>query len=470
MDVALLVVRAVLAAVFAVAGAAKLADLDGSRRAAGAFGVPQNLVPVVGTVLPIVELAVAALLLPASTAVAGGVGAAVLLGAFSAAIGRSIARGEAPDCHCFGQLHSEPAGLPTLARNLALAAAAIFVVAAGWSDHSNSAVAWLGRLHGAAIGTAAVGGVAAVAALACAYLLGTTRRLERKLDRIGEDEPVHGLRHGTLAPRLALKNLAGAKHTLAELLAPGKPLLLLFVEPNCGPCSALLPEVGRWQREHADTVTVAVLSLGKPDEIRERVASHLGGTLLLDPRRKAYRAYDAAGTPSAVLIAPQGWVDSPTVGGALAIHELVEERFGIATALGLPLGSEFPELTLPDLDGKDFDLASLRGRETMLLYWRPDGDEATELQNEITDWEANANGEPQLVVITTPETDRVGADGFGSRVLVDRQGDAWYTLGAGDPPFAVLIGADGRVAWPLAAGADHIMRLLRSSAKAPAPA
>jgi hypothetical protein len=42
-----------------------------------------------------------------------------------------MARGEAPDCHCFGQLHSESAGWRTLARNGLLAAIAGFVVLAG---------------------------------------------------------------------------------------------------------------------------------------------------------------------------------------------------------------------------------------------------------------------------------------------------------------------------------------------------
>ena len=36
---------------------------------------------------------------------------------------------------------------------------------------------------------------------------------------------------------------------LDALRAPGKPVLLIFVDPGCGPCTALLPEIGRWQRD-----------------------------------------------------------------------------------------------------------------------------------------------------------------------------------------------------------------------------
>ena len=100
MEAALVVARLVLAAVFAVAGAAKLADLAGSRAAVAGFGVPDRLAVPLGTLLPFAELAIAGLLLPAATARAGGVAALALLALFGVGIASSMARGEAPDCHC----------------------------------------------------------------------------------------------------------------------------------------------------------------------------------------------------------------------------------------------------------------------------------------------------------------------------------------------------------------------------------
>jgi uncharacterized membrane protein YphA (DoxX/SURF4 family) len=130
MDEALLIARLLLAATFAIAGAAKLTDLAGSRAAVAGFGVPERLAAPVGTVLPVAEIATAILLLPAATARAGAIAALGLLLAFSAGIAASIARGEAPDCHCFGQLHSEPAGPRTLGRNFGVALLAGFVILA----------------------------------------------------------------------------------------------------------------------------------------------------------------------------------------------------------------------------------------------------------------------------------------------------------------------------------------------------
>jgi uncharacterized membrane protein YphA (DoxX/SURF4 family) len=127
----LLLVRLALAGVLGVAGVAKLKDRGGSRRAVVDFGVPERLVTPVASGLPVAELAAAALLLPAGTAQWGALLALLLLAFFVAAIAVNLSKGRTPDCHCFGQLHSGPAGWRTLLRNLVLAAGAAIVVVAG---------------------------------------------------------------------------------------------------------------------------------------------------------------------------------------------------------------------------------------------------------------------------------------------------------------------------------------------------
>jgi uncharacterized membrane protein YphA (DoxX/SURF4 family) len=122
MDTALLITRFLLALVFVVAGVAKLADRKGSRQAITDFGLPTALATPVGILLPLAELAVAAILIPTSTAWWGAVGALALLLLFVTGIAANLARGKKPECHCFGQLHSAPAGWKTLLRNGALAA------------------------------------------------------------------------------------------------------------------------------------------------------------------------------------------------------------------------------------------------------------------------------------------------------------------------------------------------------------
>jgi uncharacterized membrane protein YphA (DoxX/SURF4 family) len=166
MDAALLIARLLLAAVFTLAGVAKLADREGSRQAIVDFGAPSAIAAPLGLLLPLAELVVAATLLPASTAWWGALGALTLLSVFVVGISINLARGRKPDCHCFGQLHSAPAGWKTLARNGALAAVAGFVL---WGSYEGgagpSAFAWLGALSTAQV-LGLLGGVLVLALLA----------------------------------------------------------------------------------------------------------------------------------------------------------------------------------------------------------------------------------------------------------------------------------------------------------------
>src|SRR5215204_6037284 len=192
MTAALLAARLVLALVFVVAGLAKLAHRNGSKQAVADFGVPAVLAAPIGVLLPLAELVVAATLIPASTAWWGGVGALVLLLLFVVGIGINLLRGRRPDCHCFGQLHSGPAGWSTLGRNGVLAAVAAFVVWEGKEGAAGgagpSAVGWLGTLSGAEV-TGLVVGLGVVGQLVgiCWFLvllLGQNGRLLVRLEAL----------------------------------------------------------------------------------------------------------------------------------------------------------------------------------------------------------------------------------------------------------------------------------------------
>lgn len=116
----LLVARFALAAVFTVAGLAKLRDSQGSRKSLGDFGVPGALIPLLAVLLPVSEIGCAIALFRDGWAVRGATGAAVLLCVFTVGIAVNLARGRAPACHCFGQLSSSAVSWRTLVRNFVL--------------------------------------------------------------------------------------------------------------------------------------------------------------------------------------------------------------------------------------------------------------------------------------------------------------------------------------------------------------
>ena len=118
--------RLLLAAVFLLGGATKLVDPVGFRKGLRDFGLPRGLLRPMLIMLPVLELAVAAALIPSSLAWYGAWGALALLAAFLIALCTVMVLGRRPDCHCFGQLHSARVGWRTLVRNgLLIACAAL---------------------------------------------------------------------------------------------------------------------------------------------------------------------------------------------------------------------------------------------------------------------------------------------------------------------------------------------------------
>src|SRR5215208_4599491 len=208
MDTALLLIaRLLLALVFFVAGASKLADRKGSRQAMIDFGVPAAVATPLGVFLPLSELTVVAALVPASAAWWGALGALMLLLVFVAGISLNLARGRKPDCRCFGQLHSTPVGAKTLLRNGALAIAAGFLVWQGEDGAGPSAVGWLGNLTAAQL-AALLLGLAVLGAVAAQWwfllhLLGQIGRLLVRMDELeagrasGRAAPSHNGVHRT---------------------------------------------------------------------------------------------------------------------------------------------------------------------------------------------------------------------------------------------------------------------------------
>jgi peroxiredoxin len=500
MGILLLLARLLLAAVFVVAGLAKLADRAGSRQALVGFGLPAALAAPLGLLLPLAELAVAVALLPAAWAWWGALGALVLLLLFVVGIGFNLARGRTPDCHCFGQLHSEPVGWPTLARNGILASLAGFVVWQGQHTAGLSAVSWLGTLTvaqwvGLIVGLIVLGLLAAEGAL-LAQLLQQNGRLLRRLETVEEHLGIvntgaaAGLPIGAPAPRFQLPSLNGDTLTLDALGVPGKPVLLIFSHPGCGACMTLLPDIGRWQRDHADRVTLVLVSQGPAEDNRVKVAEHGLTHVLLQRDYEVLQAYQAGGTPSAVLVRPDGTIGSPVTTGPDAIRALVARaarlpiplpmaanggsRNGAAAPAppaGPAIGEPAPALALPDLTGKTVELADFRGRLTLVLFWSPRCGFCQQMLPGLKAWEAHLpEGAPQLLVVSTGSVEENRAQGLRSPVVLDQAFAVGNAFGADGTPMAVLVDAAGHIASNLASGAAEVLALARRQQATPAPA
>lgn len=470
---------------FVTAGVAKLLDPRGSRQAMADFGAPAALARVLAIALPLAEIGTATALLPAETAPSGAIGAVGLLGLFTAAIAFNLSRGRAPDCHCFGQLHSTPAGPSTLARNVALLAIAVLVLTVGWSDPGPSAVAWLGDLDASGV-AAVVAGSLAVAVGAIGGWLGlrlmraygrVLLRLERLEARLREEgievEPKEqelpvGLPLGSKAPEFSVPALDGRQVVLRDLLGDGAPLMILFTDPGCGPCQALMPEIGRWQEEHSAALRVAVVSGGAVDEVRTAAGEHGVRPVLLDEDRDLYNAYEANGTPSAVLVDAAGRIASGVAAGKGSIERLLERALaddGSQPESGedIPIGEPVPEATLTDLNGARRDLRRmLTGSETVVIFWNPACGFCQEMLDDLKGIETKTAREaPNLQILSSGDIEATRRNGFRSPVLIDPGFEVGASFGAGGTPTAVRVDAAGRIASPVAVGIDEVLALVR---------
>ena len=319
MSSVVLVSRLALSAIFLVASYGKLRDLPGSRRTMESFGVPAGPARVAGLALPIAEAIAALLLLFPDTARAGAIVALLLLLAFIVGIANVLRQGLAPDCHCFGVVHSEPAGPRTLVRNVVFAVMAAIVVVEGPGPAID---AWIEDRTAAELAAVGLGALAVVLGLYVLELRRQRSQLQRDMSRAQRfaASGAPGIPVGSVAPRFDLRTLGGGKRTLEEL-HDGRPLLLFFMSPGCGGCHALLPNVARWQASFAERLTVAILSNG---DAKANLPMFEGvgidpDKVVLQDGYEVSDAYRIRGTPSAVLVTPDGQVASKP---AEPLHEI----------------------------------------------------------------------------------------------------------------------------------------------------
>jgi uncharacterized membrane protein YphA (DoxX/SURF4 family)/peroxiredoxin len=316
MNDALMVTRLCLAAVFFVAGIAKLTDRSGTRQALADFDVPPRLADPLLLLLPTAELTAAIALVFPTTARWGAAGSLILLALFVVGLTRVLRRGEAPDCHCFGQLHSKPASRMTVARNLVLALPAAYVALKGPGP---SLTSWLAGTHATDLWLIAVGSLATLTTTTSVLLWRDNHRLRSTDDRA----PAAPRQIGALAPRFTLPSAAGPVVGLQDILADNRACVLTFVHPGCGPCATLLPELAHWHDPITERIALTLVTPAKAAEAELLARQHALTSVLIDEQSAVMNAYGVTATPSAVLVASDGTVRSAPVVGRVAIEALI---------------------------------------------------------------------------------------------------------------------------------------------------
>ena len=123
-----------------------------------------------------------------------------------------------------------------------------------------------------------------------------------------------GLKPGTTAPSFRLPSVSGDTVSLEDYR--GRRVLLVFSDPDCGPCNELAPLLARFEREYHDELAVLLVSRGDEETNRVHAAEHgIGFPVLLQQHWKLSREYGIFATPSAFLIGPDGRIEEKAAVG-----------------------------------------------------------------------------------------------------------------------------------------------------------
>jgi len=482
----LLIIRIVLAGLFATAGVAKLADLSGAEKAARGFGFSGALSTLGPIALSVAEIVLAVSLLFPSFSWYGAIGMAALLAAFIGMMVYQWSKGNAPDCHCFGQLHSEPVGVKSIVRNVLFLALAGLLVVRGPLGQGLQIQQVTAEMVPTVLGTAALimlGG----ALLYLRKILATQDELRRRLDvleLLSGDGSSHGHEHvsdpelglpiGSPLPEYELKAFDGQLMSIRNMFEPGKGVLFFFVSPTCEPCQSLLPQFRTWSEEIRERVTTVFVSSGNEKENRRKFQDLGRAQILLDDRRQFALAVGGRWTPTALYVDANLRIGSHVAAGDVSIEELIEKiksadldapftyfSNGNHHGRGLKIGVATPDFKLTDLEGREIGRQSLIGKRTLLTFWSPTCPHCVNFLDEFKEWErSRTNGDPNVILVSDGDVEEHKSLGFGSPLVLDKGYRTAAKLGMFGTPSAVLVNKDGVIETETAVGASNIWALL----------
>jgi thiol-disulfide isomerase/thioredoxin/uncharacterized membrane protein YphA (DoxX/SURF4 family) len=484
MEITLLLIRLTLFGILAVAGIGKLLDLDGSEKAVKGFGVPDTLAKPVALLLPVAEMVFAFCLLFVGLSWIGALGALLLLIAFIAGMFAQMIRGNAPDCHCFGQIHSEPVGAKSLIRNFVIALLPIALIVAGRGNQGYP----LGGSDSQITQNVVVAFLSVGLIITASYLyrlFGENRKLVRRLEflealenggaPIERDEmgnPTDARPIGAPFPDFSLPDTTGRLVTFEHLLVDFKPKIFLFVSPNCDPCKSMIPQFRKWKEQFEGRLGLVFVSSGSAAENIERFGEELASVMLLQEKKELANKVYCKWTPTALFVSADGNIAGhPAVGEGsisdlfdkLAREDFTADHFHVPVP-GIPgrirIGQPVPEMAVTDISGRTITREFFHGGQTLALFLSTTCSYCQTVVDQLREWErTNTNG-TKVVVFSEGERETHEGYGIKSPIVIEKNFPTANKLGMYGTPSAVLIDEGGVIVTETAVGGPAIWSLI----------
>jgi len=341
----------------------------------------------------------------------------------------------------------------------------------------------------------------ALAALAAAPPAVAPSAAASPVDASAEAE-LGGLLTGWVLQDFELEDMAGGTRTLSSYR--GLSLLLLFFDPSCAFCKAMLPELAALVP--AEGLQVLIVTTGDAAESRALFAPlSLRFPVLLQEDLELATLYYVPGTPMGYLVDERGVTLTGLVVGAPALLALARagnpspaaydaaadhpaeasldgdspprELEHLLYALPVPPapamrdavvpgpGDPAPDFTLPRLDaeGLPLSLATYRGRTVLLVFSDPDCAPCDLLLPDLERIHRTTPGVQVLLIsrgITSANRAKVAGSGITFPVVLQRHLEISRAYGTTALPTGYLIDAHGVLLSGAGIGRDAILDLL----------
>ena len=329
----LVALRLALAIVYAAAAIGKLLTARSTDLLLETFQLSPQLRPAVNA-LPALELGVAAALVFPPTSRVAAAASCLLLVLFCALVARSMSRGLAGTCNCFGRLHSSKIGWSTVVRNMSLLSASALIAVVSSQSRFSSLVNVLTRPGRNVWILFALGVISGSLVVSFARGRSQQHRAGQPTEAGALDGGVgtFAQRHGPLLDPASAQvvSLDGRVTTLAEKLQADSRNILVFIDPACGPCRSLLPDLqSSWPHM---TDRLVLVTRGQIDLNRELLTGFPEDRSVVDDHDELMIRYGVLATPSAVVLSASDARPEALVVGPEAIRGLTSQSAGQVSA------------------------------------------------------------------------------------------------------------------------------------------
>ena len=133
----------------------------------------------------------------------------------------------------------------------------------------------------------------------------------------------NGLKAGTTAPDFRLPRIDGGELSLSDLR--GQCALLVFSDPNCGPCDELAPQLEKIHQERPDLQVLMVSRRDAEATRAKAIKLGLSFPIVMQDQWEISLKYAMFATPIGYLIDEQGLIQSDVAVGVRPILALIAE-------------------------------------------------------------------------------------------------------------------------------------------------